>query len=286
MSVAAVAAGAGAWLAETLPARANVPRPAAARPLAARPPLQAAAAQLSPLDPPDADARADSPEAARALNRNVPVFKGPLEKARPFMLAADAEDRRRALDCLTSAIYYEAGFEPLEGERAVAQVVLNRLRHPLFPKSVCGVVYQGAGQPGCQFSFACDGSLRRAPMESFWRRAQAVAAAALNGFVYAPVGWSTHYHANYVMPYWAPTLVKSANVGLHIFYRWRGGWGRPDAFSNSYSGVEPAIAWRGGFGQPIGGVAQIAGSRDAMAAQAAAAAIANGSASEIGRAHV
>ena len=82
----------------------------------------------------------------------------------------------------------------------------------------------------------------------------AVAAAALNGYVYAPVGWATHYHANYVMPYWAPTLVKSANVGLHIFYRWRGGWGRPDAFTNAYSGAEPAIAWRGGFGQPIGGV--------------------------------
>jgi spore germination cell wall hydrolase CwlJ-like protein len=150
---------------------------------------------------------------------------------------------------------------------------------------VCGVVFEGARRStGCQFSFACDGSLRRAPVESFWQRARAVAAAALNGYVYAPVGWSTHYHANYVMPYWAPTLVKSANVGLHIFYRWRGGWGRPDAFTNSYSGAEPAIAWRGGFGQPIGGVAQIASSRDAAAAQAAAAAVASGSVDSFQRA--
>jgi hypothetical protein len=110
-------------------------------------------------------------------------------------------------------------------------------------------------------------------MAEYWERARQVAQAALNGYVYAPVGWSTHYHTNYVMPYWAPTLVKSANVGLHIFYRWRGGWGRPDAFSNRYLGVEPAIAWRGGFGQPQASQAQLAAStRDAAAAQAAAAA--------------
>ena len=134
-------------------------------------------------------------------------------------------------------------------------MVLNRVRHPAYPATVCGVVFEGARRAtGCQFSFSCDGSLRRAPMADYWQRARAVAQAALGGYVYAPVGWATHYHANYVMPYWAPTLVKSANVGLHIFYRWRGGWGRPGAFVNHYAGAEPAIAWRGGFGQPIGGV--------------------------------
>jgi hypothetical protein len=101
-----------------------------------------------------------------------------------------------------------------------------------------------------------------------------VAEAALNGFVYAPAGWATHYHANYVVPYWASSLVKTVTVGAHIFYRWRGGWGRPPAFLNRYAGAEPAIAWRGGFGQPtmqeraLAGAA-VAGTRDAMAAAAA-----------------
>ena len=227
-----------------------------------------------------------TPQTALALNAAIPISQQANPAARPFHLAGSAADRARSLDCLTAAIYYEAATEPTDGQRGVAQVVLNRVRHPAYPKSVCGVVFEGARRPtGCQFSFACDGSLRRAPVESYWRRAQAVAAAALNGYVYAPVGWSTHYHANYVMPYWAPTLVKSANVGLHIFYRWRGGWGRPEAFSDAYSGVEPAIAWRGGFGQPIGGAAaQLAGSRDAVAAQAAAAAVASGSVDSFQRA--
>ncbi len=211
-----------------------------------------------------------APTTAMALNAEIPVSDQANPAARPFQLGGTAADRARSLDCLTAAIYYEAATEPTDGQRAVAQVILNRVRHPAYPSSVCGVVFEGARRPtGCQFSFACDGSLRRAPMQSYWDRAKSVAAAALNGYVYSPVGWSTHYHANYVMPYWAPTLVKSANVGLHIFYRWRGGWGRPAAFINHYSGTEPAIAWRGGFGQPISGVAQIATSRDAAAAQAA-----------------
>ena len=114
-------------------------------------------------------------------------------------------------------------------------------------------MFEGARRStGCQFSFSCDGSLRRTPMPAVWSRARTVAEAALNGFVYAPAGWATHYHANYVVPYWASSLVKTVTVGAHIFYRWRGGWGRPPAFLNRYRGAEPAIAWRGGFGQPIG----------------------------------
>jgi spore germination cell wall hydrolase CwlJ-like protein len=219
-----------------------------------------------------------NPLTALALNAAIPIAQQANPPARPFHLGGSEADRARSLDCLTAAIYYEAANEPTDGQRGVAQVVLNRVRHPAYPNSVCGVVFEGARRStGCQFSFSCDGSLRRAPVESVWQRARAVAAAALNGYVYAPVGWATHYHANYVMPYWAPTLVKSANVGLHIFYRWRGGWGRPNAFTNNYSGAEPAIAWRGGFGQPIGGVAQIASTRDAAAAQAAAAAVSSGS---------
>src|SRR3546814_10013540 len=81
--------------------------------------------------------------------------------------------------CLTQAIYYEAATESDSGKAAVAQVILNRLRHPAFPRTVCGVVYQGSSRPGCQFSFTCDGSIRRAPVPALWRRAAEIARAAL-----------------------------------------------------------------------------------------------------------
>lgn len=186
-------------------------------------------------------------------------------------------DNLRSLDCLAQAIYYEAASESEAGQRAVAQVVLNRVRHPAYPATVCGVVFEGARRStGCQFSFSCDGALRRGPMPALWERARRVAEAALNGAVYAPAGWATHYHANYVVPYWASSLVKTATVGAHIFYRWRGGWGRPPAFLNRYAGTEPNIAWRGGFGQPSReermAAAAAAGDvtgRDAIAAAAA-----------------
>jgi spore germination cell wall hydrolase CwlJ-like protein len=212
---------------------------------------------------------------ALAINAAIPVANLANPAARPFTLAgASAADRLRSLDCLTAAIYYEAATEPTNGQRGVAQVVLNRVRHPAWPNTICGVVFEGARRStGCQFSFSCDGSLRRAPMAAHWNRARAVAEAALNGYVYAPVGWATHYHANYVVPYWASSLIKSATVGMHIFYRWRGGWGRPAAFGARYAGVEPSIAWRGGFGQPLPSEIQNATAltlRDQLAARAAA----------------
>ncbi|MGE0179212.1 MAG: cell wall hydrolase [Sphingomonas sp.] len=212
---------------------------------------------------------------ALQINAEIPVANVANPAARPFLLnGSGAADRLRSLDCLTAAIYYEAANESTDGQRAVAQVVLNRVRHPAYPASVCGVVFEGARRStGCQFSFSCDGSLRRVPMPAVWQRARTVAEAALSGFVYAPAGWSTHYHANYVVPYWASSLVKTVTVGAHIFYRWRGGWGRPPAFLNRYTGVEPAIAWRGGFGQPTAQeralAAAAAGDPDAIAAAAA-----------------
>jgi spore germination cell wall hydrolase CwlJ-like protein len=218
-----------------------------------------------------------SVEDARAINAAIPLSNSANPAARPFNMAGfSSADRLRAIDCLTAAIYYEAATEPTDGQRAVAQVVLNRTRHPAYPSSVCGVVFEGARRTnlGCQFSFTCDGSLRRLPMASYWERARRVAEAALSGYVYAPVGWATHYHTNWVVPYWASSLVKSANVGAHIFYRWSGGWGRPAAFGKRLPGVEPAIAWRGGFGQPTReereAEALLAAERDALAQQAAA----------------
>lgn len=179
---------------------------------------------------------------AQRLNAAAPAAPGALRTARPFVLKASAEDRRRALRCLTQAIYYEAALEPTPGQEAVAQVVLNRVRDPNYANSVCGVVFEGAERStGCQFSFTCDGSLSQAPVKWAWDRAQAVAERALNGHVAAHVGTATHYHADYVHPWWSPTLAKITQVGAHIFYRWKGLAGETAAFRQAYAGREPVI---------------------------------------------
>ncbi|MCY7340258.1 MAG: cell wall hydrolase [Sphingomonas bacterium] len=172
---------------------------------------------------------------AKLINASMPFDVAPVRGARPFELS-DGLDHRRALLCLTQAVYYEAAFEPLAGRRAVAQVVLNRMRHPAYPKSVCGVVYQRNSTPVCQFSFVCDGSLYRQPSIEVWRQARDIAAAALAGYVEMSVGSATHYHADYVAPRWAPMLAKVAKLGAHIFYRWPGSWGLPAAFTGRYIG--------------------------------------------------
>jgi spore germination cell wall hydrolase CwlJ-like protein len=194
---------------------------------------------VAPPAPPPLLMRQIAPEQALQVNAAIPVTSGPNPAARPFVFKGDKAARARSLECLTSAIYYEAGSQSDDGERAVAQVVLNRVRHPAFPASVCGVVYEGSTRStGCQFTFTCDGSLYRQPDADGWKRAYRVAEAALSGFVYAPVGYATHYHADYIVPYWASTLAKNTVVGAHIFYRWTGGWGRPAAFVQAYAGRE------------------------------------------------
>ena len=193
----------------------------------------------APPKPLLSDVRDLAPEAALAVNAQIPLAGGPNPAATPFAFKGSKQDRARALECLTSAIYYEAGQETPEGQRAVAQVVLNRVRHPAFPDSVCGVVYEGSTRPtGCQFTFTCDGSMTRAPVSALWNRARKIAEGMLAGGVYAAVGYATHYHANYVVPYWASSLTKTNVEGAHLFYRWQGGWGRPAAFSDRWSGRE------------------------------------------------
>jgi spore germination cell wall hydrolase CwlJ-like protein len=196
-------------------------------------------AEVAPAPPP-MEVRDLAPEAALAVNAGIPMAGGPVTPAAPFVFGkASAQARSRALDCLTSAIYYEAGQESPDGQRAVAQVVLNRVRHPAFPNSVCGVVYEGSTRvTGCQFTFTCDNSMALRPVPAIWNRVKKIAAEMLAGRVYAPVGYATHYHANYVVPYWASSLAKASVEGAHIFYRWAGGWGRPPAFSQRWSGRE------------------------------------------------
>ncbi|AMK18805.1 cell wall hydrolase SleB [Sphingobium sp. MI1205] len=149
-------------------------------------------------------------------------------------------DGYRAVNCLTSAIYYEAGNEPEEGQRAVAQVVLNRVRSPLWPHSVCGVVYEGSDRTDlrCQFTFSCDGSMARSSDLQSWIRARRIAEQALAGRVYAPVGLATFYHTLAVRPSWSASKRPIAVIGAHIFYRSPGFHGTEAAFRVPYSGRE------------------------------------------------
>ena len=204
------------------------------------PELTQSAPQAAPPAPPPLLIRQLAPEQALQVNEQIPLAQGPNPAAVPFNFKGDKAARAQALECLASAAYYEAGSQGDDGERAVAQVVLNRVRHPAFPSTVCGVVYQGSTRPtGCQFTFTCDGSMYRQPDADGWKRAYRIAEAALSGYVFKPVGFATHYHADYVVPYWASTLAKNAVVGAHIFYRWAGSWGQPAAFIDAYAGHEP-----------------------------------------------
>ncbi|MEL7784030.1 cell wall hydrolase [Citromicrobium bathyomarinum] len=176
------------------------------------------------------------PDAAIAIETAGPA-------ARAFVSRGTGIDKARALDCLAKAVYYEAASESEGGQRAVAQVVLNRVAHPAYPKTVCGVVYQGSQRrTGCQFSFTCDGSMARKPSARYWAQSLSVARRALSGQVYAPVGLATHYHTTWVNPYWAPSLAHIGTIGAHRFYRWPGAASRPDAFTDFYSGGEPSPA--------------------------------------------
>lgn len=224
LTVLAVLAGSGWWILRS-PAS-NGPRTekrGAASPPALEPQL------YKPLTADDALAENDA----------IPFSTAPVERAPSLILplgAADVAGRRSSIDCLTAAVYYEAAQESDQGKRGVAQVVLNRARHPAFPNTICGVVYQGSERrTGCQFTFTCDGSLARRPSRQGWESARRIALAALSGVVEPSVGMATHYHADYVVPYWASSLAKIVKIDHHIFYRWSGGWGRRSAFNQSIS---------------------------------------------------
>ncbi len=159
------------------------------------------------------------------LEPEVPFAKGDhdwAKKPMPKSVMSVSEQR-----CLAAAVYFEARGESVKGQAAVAQVVLNRVKNPTYPNSVCGVVYQNEDwRNRCQFSFACDGIKDRINEPYHWRKAQEVAYAVASGEIYLPeVGSSTHYHATYVKPRWARTMEKMKKIGTHIFYRtYGGGW--------------------------------------------------------------
>ncbi|MGX5732685.1 cell wall hydrolase [Bosea thiooxidans] len=135
------------------------------------------------------------------------------------------ESMAREQRCLAEAVYFEARSESALGQAAVAQVVLNRVKSGLYPNSVCGVVYQNANRYlSCQFTFACEGKSLRITEAGPWRDAVRIAREVYEGTTYLPeVGASTHYHANYVRPYWAKKLKKMDTIGQHVFYQLRPG---------------------------------------------------------------
>ena len=122
--------------------------------------------------------------------------------------------------CLADAIYFEARGEPEKGQEAVAQVILNRATSGKYPKSVCGVVYQGKSKRNaCQFSFACDGKPETKKEKKAWERARTIAKAMATGEKQvSSLETATHYHATYVKPRWAKKMKKLSTIGRHVFY--------------------------------------------------------------------
>ncbi len=142
------------------------------------------------------------------------------EDATIFGGMTEEEFRNKELNCLATAIYFEARDEPVRGQIAVGQVIMNRVRSPYYPKTICGVVYQGAqNRHSCQFSFACDGKPDRITEKKEWEASIRVAKQVITGKPWIEeVGYATHYHATYVNPQWKHLVRRVAQIGTHIFY--------------------------------------------------------------------
>ena len=231
--------------------------------------LPAVPAEL-PAAPENVDSQKLRAVAADALTLNAadPFATTKPEPARPFQFGGGVEDRARAIQCLALGAMAEAGGSD-PGQRAVIQVILNRVRHPAFAKTVCGVVFQGSARgSGCQFTFTCDGALARQYSAAAWIVARKRAGEALDGKIFAPVGTATHYHTDWVYPVWSPSLEKIARVDAHLFYRWPGYWGSRAVARFDYQGGEPAIAALGVNVTP--GTAPVAGAVPTLAGALAA----------------
>lgn len=203
-------------------------------------PAQGAAAAASAA-PSAALAYADANAGEQATKK---IFDAVIAKKNPVVLVPNIDPQHawvnyalpasahspKELKCLATAIYFEARGEPVRGQIAVAQVVLNRLKNPAYPNTICSVVYQNKNiRNGCQFSFACDGIPDRITDRKAWAESQKLASKIVNDehAMFLPdVGAATHYHASYVRPRWARAMKKVDRIGRHIFYKTvDGGWG-------------------------------------------------------------
>jgi spore germination cell wall hydrolase CwlJ-like protein len=168
-----------------------------------------------------------SDEPAPAVKRMAVVPAQPdvqktfkLEKAVKQKVVAQRRVRLAEENCLARAVYFESRSESDLGQLAVAKVILNRVKSPDYPKSICGVVYQGSGtRNSCQFSFACDGLPDDVNQPGAWSHAKTIAQRAISGDpAIAMMGSATNYHADYVKPRWAKAMRRLARIGHHIFY--------------------------------------------------------------------
>ncbi len=207
--------------------------------------IQLASLTSGPL--PDGDTASVSPVPATSLPMSaaIPLYMVPLPTPAPGVpppspaqrLKLEGKEYAKAERCLANAIYFEARSEPIRGQMAVAQVVMNRVFSGFYPNDVCGVVYQNANRHlSCQFTFACDGKSKAITERGHWARANRIARQTLDGQIYVPeVAKSTHYHAVYVHPNWVREMKKMVRYGVHNFYRpyaWGNGadepvWGSP-----------------------------------------------------------
>jgi spore germination cell wall hydrolase CwlJ-like protein len=243
----------------------EAPKPADAQVLTAMPPTEVVIAAPQPAAPAapvatpqpveqpvqQASVAAEpSPvEFPKSVMLTLPLPKPPLSPAQRLEL--QGKDYDKAEKCLAQAIYFEARNEPARGQQAVAQVVLNRVFSPYYPKDVCSVVYQNAHRHlSCQFTFACDGKPEAVNERGAWARANRIAVQALNARVWLPeVNKATHYHAAYVRPRWIREMKLLVRYGLHIFYRpsnWGDGsnevhWGTASNSVKPTVAVKPAI---------------------------------------------
>jgi hypothetical protein len=213
-----------------------------------------AAIQLASVDPSvmprAAVSQASVPQPA-VMQISLPARIGVLPPPAPGVpplspaqrLNLEGKDRAKAELCLSNAIYFEARDQPYIGQVAVAQVVINRVFSGVYPRDVCGVIYQNAHRHlACQFTFACDGKRKTINEFGSWARARRIARETLDGQLYVPaVATSTHYHATYVRPNWIHEMHRFAREGIHLFYRplaWGNGsdepvWSRAQLASNS-----------------------------------------------------
>ncbi len=192
--------------------------------------------QVASIDPAAPSAALDAIDQVVPMPEIMPVTApGTLAYAREtppataFDLLVDKHGNKvseKELWCMATAIYFEARSESYRGQIAVGQVVMNRLANKIYPKTICNVVLQNQHmRNACQFSFACDGIPERVTEPKAWAQAEEIARGVINGTLYvAEVGASTHYHATYVYPHWAPKLKKNTRIGHHIFYQFKRGW--------------------------------------------------------------
>ncbi len=211
----------------------------------------------APALPLDLVLNTESPRASDSKLTDAPALPlltasilGAVEFGRPnpvkprYAALIDAKDSVRQMRCLAEAIYFEARSEPEAGQAAVAQVVLNRVRSGIFPTDVCGVVYQDANHPfACQFSFACEGKSLRVEEPAAWATATRIAKDVVDGTAYDPkLVEAINYHATYVYPFWAPTLVRVEKLGMHIFYTMRPGLYWAPGALNGHGDLPPTQA--------------------------------------------